>query len=365
MLEKGVISQGQFIILAVLYIIGTSILIGPPLYVAAAKQNAWIGIIIGISFGFLHAYMYGILAKRYPDKTLIEFNESILGKWVGKAVSFLFFIFFLVLTSGLLRIIGDFITTNILSDTPIEAIEITFMLLLILAVRLGLEPFSRTAEMVVPWVLIFFFLLTFCLLPEVEITNLFPLLEDGIKPVIKATIFSLGVPFSDLVIFLMIAPHVATPKKIGKALFIATFAGGFILLTIFLLSILVLGPDSIIQMNFPIYILAQKINIGNFIQRIEVLAGGIVFISTFIKSSISFYSTVVSFAHIFQLKRFDILTLPFGMIIIVLATVMFPNTIYFNLFLSTTWVPLAVSFGLFIPLILLMIDTIKVKLRKN
>jgi spore germination protein KB len=365
MLEKGVISQVQFIILAMLYSIGTSILIGPPLFVAAAKQNAWMGIIVGISLGFLHAYMYGILSKRYPDKTLIEFNESILGKWMGKALSLLFFLFFLLLTSGLLRIIGDFITTSILTDTPIEVIEITFMLLLILAVRLGIEPISRTAEMVVPWVLIFFFLLTFCLLPEIVITNLFPILEDGIKPVIKASIFSLGVPFSDLVIFLMIAPLVAAPQKIGKALFIATLSGGIILLTIVLLSILVLGTDLIDQINYPFYLLAQKINIGNFIQRIEVLAGGIFFIATFIKSTISFYSTVISFAHIFQLKRYDMLTFPFGMIIIVLATLMSPNIVYFNLFISSTWVPLAVTFGFFIPLLLLMIDSIKGTIRKK
>ncbi|MEH7073520.1 GerAB/ArcD/ProY family transporter [Neobacillus drentensis] len=365
MIEKGVISQGQFIILAVLYIIATSILIGPPLFVLAAKQNAWMGIIIGICFGVLHAWMYGILAKRYPNKTLIEFNESILGKWAGKALSLLFFIFFLILTSGLLRIIGDFITTSILTDTPIEAIEVTFMLLLILAVRLGLETFARTAEMVVPWVLIFFFLLTFCLLPEIEMKNLFPILEDGINPVIKATIYSLGVPFSDLVILLMIAPTVASPKKIGKALGIATFTGGFILLTIVLLAILVLGANSIIQINYPIYILAQKINIGNFIQRIEVLAGAIFFISAFIKSTISFYSTVVSFAHIFQLKKFENLTLPFGIVIISLATVMSPNIVYFNNFLSTTWVPFAVIFGSIIPFFLFTIDSIKGAMRNK
>jgi spore germination protein KB len=326
---------------------------------SAAKQDAWLGTLVGISFGLLLTCIYGSLARRYPGLTLMEMNEKILGKWTGKGLSFLFFFYFLILTAGLLRMIGDFITTHIMPETPIQAIEIIFMLIVVYGARLGLETFSRTAEIVLPWILMFFFLLIFSLLPEIEIKNVFPVLEEGFKPVIKAAFLSLGVPFSDIVIFLMITPYISPSKKLGKVLFIATLTGGAILFVIVLMSILVLGPSQTAQLNYPIYVLAQKVNIGNFIQRIEVLAGGMVFISIFIKTTICFYSLSLSLAQILNLKDFKMLSFPFGIIVIFLANIMSPNIVYFHTFLSTSWSPIVSIYGLLIPLLLLGIDSIR------
>ncbi len=359
MLEKGKITQIQLFTLVFMFVIGTSILYVPFLMATAAKQDAWIATLIGICFGLLLTCIYGSLAKRYPDLTLMQMNEKILGKWAGKGLSLLFFIYFLTLTSGLIRMIGDFITTHIMPETPIQAIEIIFMLIVVYGARLGLETFSRTAEMVLPWIILFFFLLVFFLLPEIQIENIFPLLEGGIKPVLKASFLSLGVPFSDIVIFLMITPYISPPGNFGKVLFIATLTGGVILFVIVFMAILVLGPSQVAQLNYPIYVLAQKVNIGNFIQRIEILAGGMVFISIFIKTVISFYSLSLGLAQILNLKEFKMLSFPFGIIVIFVGNIMSPNLVYFQTFLLKSWSPIVSIYGLIIPLLLLGIDVVR------
>lgn len=365
MLEKGQISQTQFLILILMFLIGTSILLLPGNIISTAKQDAWLSILFGMCTALLLSVVYSTLAKRYPNKTIIEFNEVILGKLAGKVLSFLFSLYFLTLTAGLLRIIGDFITTYIMPETPIQAIEITFLLVVIYGVRLGLETFSRTAEVILPWLLLFSFLLVFFLIPEIEKGNVFPFFEEGIKPIIKAGLFTLGVPFSDIVIFLMIAPYVSSPKKIWKNLSIAVLSGGMLIFIFVLLSILVLGPSIAGRLNYPIYLLAQKVNIGNFIQRIEVLAGGTIFMSMFIKTTICFYSTSLGFAQIFQLKEFRMLTFPFGIIVLILSNLMSPNIIFFKTFLSDTWTPYAIFFGAIFPLLLLGIDSIKIIFTKR
>jgi spore germination protein KB len=359
MLEKGVISLSQFFILILMFVIGTSILLDPAYMVVAAKQDAWIGCLLGIGIGSLLTFLYVVLAKQHPNKTLIEFNEIILGKWLGKGISFLFFIYFLLLTAGLTRIIGDFLTTYIMPETPILAVEILFIITVIFGVRLGLEPFTRTSELILPYVILFYILLVIFLFPEIKIENLVPIMEGGIKPIIKAGILSLGVPFADIIIFLMITPYIENPSKIGKALFWGVIIGGLIILTFVLLSILVLGTNQTAQSNYPIYSLSQKVNIGDFIQRIEVLAGGMIFISLFIKTMICFYSTTLGFAQLLKLKRFKMLTFPFGIIILLLSNIMSPNIIFFHSFLAKTWPFCSIIFGVFLPLLLLVVDRIR------
>jgi spore germination protein KB len=365
MLEKGKISHSQLFILILLFEIGTSTLFVPFLVAKAAKQDAWISILVGICGGLLFVCIHGTLVKRYSNLTIVEMSELVLGKWVGKGLSVLFFVYFFVLTAGLFRIIGDFITTHIMPETPIQAIEIIFMLIVVYGTRLGLETFSRTSEMILPWILLFFFLLIFFLLPEIQFTNLFPLVEDGIKPVLKGSFLSLGVPFSDIVVFLMITPYVAPAKKLGRVLALGTLAGGLIIFFVVLMSILVLGANQTAQLNYPIYVLAQEVNIGNFIQRIEVLAGGMVFMSIFIKTTISFYSLSLSLAQILNLQEFKMLSFPFGILVLLFANIMSPNIIFFQTFLSTSWTPIVLIYGLLFPLLLLGIDSIKTGFSKR
>lgn len=239
------------------------------------------------------------------------------------------FLYYLILTAGLLRIIGDLLTTHILTETPIQAIEILFLLTVIMGVRLGIETIARTSEMLLPYVLIFFVLLVLFLMPQIEVENISPFLENGMNPVLRGTFRTLGVPFLDLVVFLMIAPSVVAPKRVEKTMLIGVLVGGFILLLITLLSILVLGSDLTSRLNYPTFVLAEKIDIGNFIQRIEILSGAMMFISLFIKISICFYSLVLSIAQPIQLKNDKILTFPLGILVITMSISFFPNIVYF------------------------------------
>lgn len=365
LLENGKISINQFNILTFLFTIGTGTLIATPITVVEAKQDSWLSALIASGFGLVFASLYGILAKRHPKMTLIEYCEAILGKWLGKTFSFLFFFYFLTLTAGLLRVIGDLITTQIMPETPIQAIEIMYILIIIYGVRLGLETFAKTSEMVFPWVILFLFLFVAFLIPQVKFENLSPFLEDGVNPALRGAFRLIGIPFLDTVILLMITPYVATPEKVNRALFFGTFSGGIVLNIIILLSVSVLGSDLTSTMYYPTYELAQRINIANFIQRIEVLSGGIMFISVFIKIIIVFYAMVLSLAQILNLNQYHMLTFPLGIIVISLSILLFPNIIYFNVFISDVWAPFALIYGLLIPLILLVIDTIKMGAKKN
>ena len=130
--------------------------------------------------------MYIKLSSLYPNKTLIEINEAILGKWLGKFVSLLFVASTLLFCSQVLFYAGSFLTTRIIIQTPMLAVHILFMGIVIVGVRLGIETIARCAEILFPWFVIPFLILVFSIFPQIHYENLQPLLEVGVKPIIRS-----------------------------------------------------------------------------------------------------------------------------------------------------------------------------------
>ncbi|MDQ0883545.1 endospore germination permease [Peribacillus sp. V2I11] len=361
MLENGKIGVRQFTILVFLFTIGGIILIIPSMLASEAKQDAWISAILALGIGVLVIPLYRALGSRFPDKSLVEYSEGILGKWLGKTISLLFCSYFFVNAALTLRSIGEFMTTQIMPETPIQAIFIIYLGIVIMGTRIGLEPLSRAAEIFFPCVIFLFLLLALSLLPQIKIENIQPMLEEGIKPLFRAVIPYIGSTFLELVVFLMFVPYNNRIQNIGKALWIGTLMGGIMLTIISLLTILVIGADLTESQVYPSYVLAKKINVGNFLTRIEVMMAIIWFLTIFFKLTVFLYATALSLAQTLKLKAYRFLTLPLGMILVVFTLVLNPNLIYIKTFNKDILIYYSLTYGLFFPLLLLGVAVIRKK----
>ncbi|WP_231956235.1 GerAB/ArcD/ProY family transporter [Aneurinibacillus soli] len=344
-----------------LYTIGSSILLSPSSLTFEAKQDAWIGAILGIGVGIAAAILYSRLGRYFPNMTLVEYSETILGKWVGKGVSVLFICFFFTIASLILRNLGDFLTTQIMPETPIQFIEIIFVIIVIMGVRLGLETLAGAAGIFLPWFILLLVILTLFLIPEIDIKKIQPVFEEGIKPIIHSALLFMGFPFFEIVAFLMFIPYVDKQEKVGKALIVGTGAGGLVLFTLTLLSVLVLGPTATAGNAYPSYLLAKKINIGNFITRIEAIMAIMWFVTIFFKLALSFYASILGLAQLLKLKEYRILTLPLSMILIVASLVLEPNTPYLIKFNESSWWLYSSTYGLIFPALLLVVAMLRKK----
>ncbi|MBO1515443.1 GerAB/ArcD/ProY family transporter [Metabacillus bambusae] len=361
MLEKGKIWGWQFTILVFLFTTGSSLILVPSMLAAKAKQDAWLAGIFALAVGLLLVWLYQTLGSLFPEMTLVEYIEKILGKWIGKAISLLFFTYPFVLGAFVLRNIGDFMTTQIMPETPIEAIHFVYLTIVMMGTRYGLETLARAGEILFPLFIVLFLFLVIFISPQIELEKIQPILEEGMKPVLQSAFLFIGFPFLELCIFLMIFPYVNHPKKAGKAFFMGTLMGGIVLIVLTALAILVEGADQTSRYLNPSYILAQKINIGNFVQRIEAIVAIMWFISIFFKLTICFYVSNLSLAQILKLKDYRVLVFPLGMIIYVLSLIVSPNIVYISTHVLDVW-PLYFSiFGLFIPLLLLGIAAVRKK----
>ncbi|GAB7388182.1 endospore germination permease [Bacillaceae bacterium] len=354
-MEKMRVSERQLGIFVFMYVLGSSILVAPVSAAAGAKQDAWISILLGTACGALLILLYNGINKRFPDSTLMEINEKLLGKWLGKTVSLFFFFYFFLICSGLLREIGDFMTTQILPETPVQTVYLLFLSVVLLGARLGIEPLARTAEILLPWVIGMLLLLILFLIPEMRIENLQPVFTDGLKPVIRGMLPYLGTSYLELVVFLMVLPYVRRKEKGRKAFLIGSFLGSLILFLVTLTALLVLGAELTARQVYPSYILARKVSIGGFVERIEALMAGIWIITIFIKLTLSFYASAIGLAQTFRLKEYKPLLLPLGMILTVLSLVVSPNIVYTQTVIRQIWPPYSLTFGFVLPLLLLTI----------
>ncbi|MCZ8511607.1 endospore germination permease [Paenibacillus filicis] len=361
MLDNGKISSRQLSLLITMCIIGTAILLLPSGIAKQAKQDAWIAAIIPILAGLLVIPLYTALGRRFPGKSFIYGIEEILGRGLGKFVSLIFLIMFPVNLSGLsLRFIGDFITTQMLPETPIESVLIIFMVIAVIGARAGIETLARSAEVFFPAFVLFFLILVLFLTPDMKVENIQPVFETGMKPLVGASLTYISYPFLEPIIFLILVDHLNRPDRMGKALFEGVFAAGLILFVITFLCIMVLGAEMTSNNLFPPYVLAKKISVGKFVERIEVLVATIWFISTYYRVTVFYYISIIGIAQVLELKDYRLLTLPVGAILVVFALVTRPNVAYSFEFLQA-YTAFAPIIGILFPLLLLAVAVIRKK----
>ncbi|GED71122.1 hypothetical protein BRE01_48240 [Brevibacillus reuszeri] len=362
MVTEVQISARQFGILVALFTIGTPILIIPAGLAGIVKQDAWLAAVLGVGLGLLITGIYTALGRRFPTKSLVEMNELVFGKWIGKTISITFIFFNLVTAAELLFFVGNFMTTQIMPETPIQSVHILFACIVMMGIRLGIETLARSAEVLFPLFVLLFIILVIFLSPQIKIENIQPVLDTNFKVLLKGTIFFASVFSLAPVVLLMIFPaSVNRNKEAKKAFFSGTMIGGFVLIMIIALTILVLGADTTARQMYPSYTLAKKINVGNFLQRIEIIMAGMWFITIFFRVCCYFYASVIGLAQTLNLKDYRFLVLPLGIIVLALSLIVHPNVVHSEEYNKREWIPYATTYGLVLPLLLLGIQSLRKK----
>ncbi|MFJ6208832.1 endospore germination permease [Lysinibacillus sp. NPDC092081] len=359
-MEKEIISSRQFMIITLLFSIGTAILILPASVTIEAKQDAWIAAIIGVVISLPVIKLFVAFGNRTPTLTFVEANEKILGRFFGKFTSIGFILIALLSAGELLYFIGIFMKTEIMPETPTMAFAFLFSIIIMYAAFLGIEVFARSAEILFPIFILIFIFFVVCISPSIKIENLQPIMETPKKSIFFSMILFISLFSFPLAMLLTIFPSaVNVQKSAQKGFYIGSIIGGIVLVTIITLSILVLGPANTASRTFPSYSLAQRISIGNFLQRIEVIMAAMWIISIYIRTFMYFYAAVIGIAQICKINNHRPLIFPLGMIILGLSQIVHPNIIHSDIYNREIWPIFSFVFMIFLPLVLLIVAKIR------
>jgi spore germination protein (amino acid permease) len=160
--------------------------------VAAAKQDAWLAIIVGAFCGTGLIYLLMKLAARFPGKGYFEYLKIVWGKPLGNLFSMLYllyFIYFLVLLFYEVSLVNKLL---FLPKTPKIISLAIFALSIIWLNTYGIAAIVRFFQLMLPFLLLPLLLLEFLLIRTVNFHNFLPLLGGGILPVLKGAFCFLG-----------------------------------------------------------------------------------------------------------------------------------------------------------------------------
>lgn len=353
MIEKGKISAAQMGIMMYPTIIATAILLVPAITARHAKQDMWLSPFWASLIGFLTVYIAVQLHQLYPQKTLIEYSEEILGKFLGKAVGLVFLFFYLHANGVIIREYGEFVVGNFLIHTPLVFVMGSMILVCSFAVRGGVEVVARLAQMIVPVVIILILANIILLIPDMEVENMFPIMEKGIMPSLIGAIIPQGW-FTEFLLIAFLLPYVADHHKEKRWGMISVTA---VMLTLSFINIAVLFVLGGITSRFiyPAFSAVRYISIADFLEHIEAIVMALWVAGVFVKIAVFYYALVLGTAQWLNLSDYRPIVFPIGFLLLLFAVWSAPNLMELTHFLGSSSPFYRISIQLGIPLILLFV----------
>lgn len=359
-LDKIKITHHQLFSLTANGAIGGSIIIISALIASIAKQDAWIAALLTPIFGIPVIWIYWFLGNQYPAMTFVEITKKITGKWIGLMVAASFIFFCFTSASRVVWYASNFITTQAMPETPASVMNFLFMTAIVIAILYGIETIARASELFIYFASISFFLAMILISPNARIENLQPLLEKGIIPILKSSVFLSCFLTFPLITLMMIYPvNVNNIQEAKKALFKGHLWAGLIIWVAILMTILVLGSTITAKYQYPTYLLAKEINVGIIFTRLEFIVTASWLFTQFIISILFFYAGVTGLSELIKLKDHKRIVIPLGLMILVMSWIAFPDLIYEKNWNSLVWIPYSITYGLILPVSLFFVFLIK------
>lgn len=301
---KEKICLKQFFKLMVVYIIANDTVRG--IYAHDLKQDVWIPQLIGVLISVLLFTLYLFIYKNTKFNDFDNSMKHVLGKFVSKIIYVLYIIYFLAIIFFNLTDMQEIIILHLLpgySDIMLNLIMLGAILYLL---SKKVEVLARLSELVFLGIIaIFIAMIVFSTSIHVfNFNNVLPILNKGYLPIVRPAIeMGYSVPFGELFVMLVIFQHLDNKEKYTKVGTYSILTASFILTTVTLLNIFIIGPYAMSYGLSPAFRLARMIDIEEYLQRLDLLLIGYHMIVVFVKIIVLLYGASIMVRSIFKLKE--------------------------------------------------------------
>jgi len=245
------------------------VLVIPPL-LTEAERDAWITI-LGIIVPYL-IWVTGIyyIMKKTRQQPLIPWLSQHYGNTLGWAVRIFFIAYLFLICAMTVRETAVWTHVSYLPRTPEFVLALTLVLFCYFAVQFGMRSIAITSGILLPLVVIFGDFVLTANLPKKDYTLLFPMLENGIGPVLKGGIY-LGGGLVELVTILLLQHHLKTRMRLWSLWLLAVF---LVLLVLgpATAAIAEFGPFEAAKLRYPAYEQWRLVRIGKYINHVDFLS---------------------------------------------------------------------------------------------
>lgn len=359
MLEHGKISAVQMGLMMYSSIVTTAILYLPAAIYDYAGRDLWLSPIVSAILGCIPVCVVYELHRLYPGDSIIQYSCSIVGKIGGKLIGAIILLLILFISNQALWQYGEFVSGYFLPHTPQVVLLGTMAFASALAVYGGVEVMGRLSDLLTPVLLFMFLIIIILLLQDVQVKYMFPILGNGVLPVLKGAYFS-NLWFCEPLFITFFLPFLKEPQKGRKWGVISVLLLLVIVVSTNLVSLLVLGSATG-SVRTPLMTAVQYISIAEFLSHLEATVMAIWIAGAFIKMYVFYYMLALGTAQWFNLSNYRPLVFPIAFLSVVLAIWQVPDTSAFSVYSQTINSAVGPVLFIVLPLFLLLIAF----LRKN
>ena len=234
------------------------------------------------------------LYKKNIDKNLLDMLSS-KSKVFARVVAILYVAFFFYFTVVTIARLDLFAGTVVFPETDLTYILIFAIVLCCYGAFLGLEALGRSSVISIAFVVPALMFIMVTLIKKVDLLNLTPLFYNGVTPVVKVAMDSVG----QTVEYAIIATALPRVKgNVKKGFFIWLISQAFLMAVMFFFACAVMGNFASTQL-FPFHTLASLAEFSMF-SRLDAVFTSVWIMCAFIKAGLLIY------------LQTDILTMYFG-----------------------------------------------------
>ncbi|MDO7906431.1 GerAB/ArcD/ProY family transporter [Paenibacillus sp. JX-17] len=320
-MNRDKVSAGQMLSMMMLFEMGTALVVNIGI---EARKDAWISIFIAMVGGAMLFFGYGTLAKWYPRDPLTVYARILLGRFLGTMVGVMYLIYFMYIAGRNVRDATNLIAISTLPHTPFLVISIFMILIVIYVLHHGIEVLARTA-LVFMAVMLGIGILSNSLLVasgSLELERILPVLQQGWGPIWRGVFQeTLVFPFGEMICFTMLIPFMASPDKGRRLGILAIILSGLVLSDTTVMNIATLGYNIVEGSVFPLLTTIGKVQVSEFIQRLDVLVLMTLMIGAFFKISLFYCAALLAASDIFRIP-YKKLLFPMGFIVLIWSFIM-------------------------------------------
>jgi spore germination protein (amino acid permease) len=350
MKQKGFISTSQYIWMLFSIITSFTALEITGLLIQNAGRASWLSVAGAWFLDVTLAIVYAYMGIRFPGQNMVQYSMTIFGKVIGRVVGIMFPLFFLLSVAFLMRSLTILINRLFMPKTPTEVLLAISYILIAYGVFKGIETLARTCQFLGPIYLFSMIILFALLVPKIKLHRLKPLMDQGPYPIMTGIPFILS--FIGICIIMgMYIPICNRPEKgfIGKL--IAVSMGASVIGLLVLFSVGAFGAEQAGNMINPAFQLVRLANIGDFVERVEIILLLLSIAAGIMASANLVWATSVGISQIVGLNNHKPLIIPVTLIAFITNVTSFKESIQAFRFIFYTFFLV----GLFVEVVLEML----------
>lgn len=355
-MKKDSLSNKEKISVISLFIVGAA-----SVFVSGieAKQDVRIAYIIVTLLTLPLIFIIFRLYSIFPQKDLFDIIQLCFGNIIGKGIILIIISYLAYWISDLLVTYGLFIMTVSMEETPSLVFILFITFLCIYLVKEGASVLARCSELFIVIVVLTFTIIFLLSIPKMNIDYIMPILSQGLKPVMKGVFSLFTFPFAQIFILSIVIFNFDTKSDCYKIYLKGFLIGVLLLLLLSLTNVLVLGVDSLSTIYFPTYKTIARLNVGSFLQRMEIIIVITFLLGGVFKISLLLLCLCKGIAEIVEIKDYRIPITPVSLLLVNIALALYDNIMEYFEFSEEIWNYYFLPLNLLLPIVVYIAAEIK------